>query len=129
MRLPLIFALAWLLFSGCSRAGSGDVGAAKSSPSRPAAAAETPAPKTASFKFATQTLTVPAGFTVEQVAGPSLVNRPISIAFDEQGRLYATDSSGLSDRAPIQFEQKPHRVVRLEDANGYGRFEKSTVFA
>ena len=87
------------------------------------------AAETASFKFATQTLTVPAGFTVELVAGPPMVNRPISIAFDEEGRLYATDSSGLSDRAPVQFEQKPHRVVRLEDANGDGRFEKSTVFA
>src|SRR5262245_21356178 len=78
--------------------------------------------QTASFKFATQTLTVPAGFTVEQVAAPSLVDRPISIAFDPEGRLYATDSSGLSDRAPVQFEKKPHRVVRLEDTNGDGVF-------
>lgn len=84
---------------------------------------------TASFKFPTQTLTVPAGFTVEQVAAPPTVNRPISIAFDEEGRLYATDSSGLSDRAPVQFAQKPHRVVRLEDADGNGSFERSTVFA
>lgn len=84
---------------------------------------------TVSFKFATQTLTVPAGFTVEQVAGPPLVNRPISIAFDEAGRLYVTDSSGLSDRAPIQFAQKPHRVVRLTDADDDGRFEQGTVFA
>jgi len=84
---------------------------------------------TASFTFPTQTLTVPAGFTVEQVAAPPMVNRPISIAFDEQGRLYATDSSGLSDRAPAQFAQKPHRVVRLEDADGDGSFERSTVFA
>jgi putative membrane-bound dehydrogenase-like protein len=82
-----------------------------------------------SFTFAHQTLTVPPGFTVELVAGPPLVDRPISIAFDEQGRLYATDSSGLSDRAPKQFEEKPHRVVRLEDADGDGRFEKSSVFA
>ena len=82
-----------------------------------------------SVKFAGQTLTVPAGFTIELVAGPPLVNRPISIAFDEQGRLYATDSSGLSDRAPKQFEEKPHRVVRLEDSDGDGRFEKSVVFA
>src|SRR5688572_8109010 len=83
----------------------------------------------ASFKFPTQTLTVPEGFTVELVAGPPLVDRPISVAFDEEGRLYATDSSGLSDRAPVQMEQKPHRVVRLEDADGDGRFDKSTVFA
>lgn len=92
-------------------------------------AAAAPAGPTASFKFSTQTLTVPAGFTVEQVAAPPLVNRPISIAFDELGRLYATDSSGLSDRAPVQFEQKPHRVVRLEDTNHDGVFDRQTVFA
>ena len=40
----------------------------------PAVAPANPAlPKAASFKFATQTLTVPAGFTVELVAGPPLV--------------------------------------------------------
>jgi putative membrane-bound dehydrogenase-like protein len=86
-------------------------------------------PATASFSFPKQTLTVPAGFTVELVAGPPVVNRPISIAFDEAGRLYATDSSGLSERAPRQFEEKPHRVVRLEDTDGDGRFDRSTVFA
>ena len=38
--------------------------------------------------------TVPDGFTVERVAGPPLVDRPITAAFDEQGRLYVADSSG-----------------------------------
>ncbi|MBL9186847.1 MAG: c-type cytochrome [Opitutaceae bacterium] len=83
----------------------------------------------AQFKFATQTLTVPDGFTVELVAGPPAVNRPISIAFDPQGRLYATDSSGLIDRAPEQQAKKPHRIVRLEDKDGDGRYETSVVFA
>ena len=87
------------------------------------------AQETASFTFATQTLTVPAGFTVELVAAPPRVNRPISIAFDDEGRLYATDSSGLSDKSDKQFEQKPHRIVRLVDRDGDGRFEESTVFA
>ena len=83
----------------------------------------------ASFKFPTQTLTVPDGFSIELVAAPPMVNRPISIAYDPQGRLYATDSSGLSERADKQMEQKPHRIVRLEDTDGDGRFDQSTVFA
>ena len=69
----------------------------------------------------------PDGFTVELVAGPPLVNRPISIDFDPEGRLYATDSSGLSDRAPIQFEQKPHRIVRLEATKNDGRFDRAKI--
>jgi putative membrane-bound dehydrogenase-like protein len=81
------------------------------------------------FKFATQTLTVPDGFEIELVAGSPLVNRPVSGSFDEQGRLYVTDSSGSNDKPDKQLEQKPHRVVLLEDSQGTGRFDKATVFA
>ena len=76
-----------------------------------------------------RTFTLPDGFTVELVARAPLVNRPISIAFDERGRLYATDSSGSSDKGPTQYERKDHRIVRLEDTDGDGRFDKSVVFA
>jgi putative membrane-bound dehydrogenase-like protein len=83
----------------------------------------------AQFKFSNQTITVPDGFEVELVAGPELVERPISGSFDEQGRLYVTDSSGSNDKPAEQLEKKPHRVVRLEDINGDGKFDKVQVFA
>ncbi|MCA9025025.1 MAG: HEAT repeat domain-containing protein [Planctomycetaceae bacterium] len=73
--------------------------------------------------------TLPDGFTIEQVAGPPLVNRPICADFDEQGRLYVADSSGSNENVQTQLEQKPHRIVRLEDTDGDGTFEKSVVFA
>ena len=75
------------------------------------------------------TLTVAEGFEVELVAGPPLVERPISIDFDEQGRLYVTESSGSNDPVQQQLEQKPHRVKRLEDTDGDGRYDRSTPFA
>jgi len=74
-------------------------------------------------------LTVPPGFIVEQVAGPPLVNRPIVADFDEQGRLYVADSSGSNDRVDKQIVDRPHRIVRLEDTDGDGRFDRSVVFA
>jgi glucose/arabinose dehydrogenase len=83
----------------------------------------------AEYKLADHTFTVPDGFTVEIVAGPPLVNRPIEASFDELGRLYVTDSSGSNARVPEQIKNPTHRIVRLEDANGDGKFEKSTVFA
>src|SRR6267142_1404673 len=83
----------------------------------------------AEFKFPNQTITVPDGFEVELVAGPELVERPISASFDEQGRLYVTDSSGSNDKPAEQLEKKPHRVVRLEDTDGDGKFDKVQVFA
>lgn len=75
------------------------------------------------------TFTLPEGFTIELVAAPPLANRPISIAYDDQGRLYATDSGGATEKAPEQYKTKPHRIVRLTDADGDGRFDQSTVFA
>ncbi|MCI0719056.1 MAG: HEAT repeat domain-containing protein [Acidobacteria bacterium] len=76
-----------------------------------------------------QTLTVAEGFEVERVAGPPLVDRPILADFDEQGRLYVTDSSGSNDKVEKQLAERPHRIVRLEDTNGDGRFDRSVVFA
>ncbi len=75
------------------------------------------------------TLSVAPGFSVERVAGPPLVNRPIVADFDDEGRLYVADSSGSNDKVDKQLVDKPHRIVRLEDADADGRFEKSIVFA
>src|SRR4051812_28680686 len=72
---------------------------------------------------------VPDGFTVELVAGPPLVDRPIVADYDERGRLYVAESSGTNDKAAVQLETKPHRILRLEDVDGDGRFDRRTVFA
>lgn len=81
------------------------------------------------FKFKDQILTVPKGFEVEQIAGPPLVNRPIEADFDEQGRLFVSDSSGFSGKSEEQYKKKDHRIMRLVDTDGDGVFDKSTVFA
>jgi putative membrane-bound dehydrogenase-like protein len=74
-------------------------------------------------------LSVPPGFEVERVAGPPLVNRPIVADFDEEGRLYVADSSGSNDKVEQQLAERPHRIVRLEDTDDDGRFDRSVVFA
>jgi putative membrane-bound dehydrogenase-like protein len=75
------------------------------------------------------TFAVPNGFEIELAAGPPLVNRPITADFDDEGRLYVSDSSGSNDPVAKQLAERPHRIVRLEDTDGDGRFDKSTVFA
>ncbi len=72
---------------------------------------------------------VPEGFAVERVAGPPLVDRPIVADFDERGRLYVADSSGSNAKVEQQLEERPHRIVRLVDEDGDGRYDRSTVFA
>ena len=87
----------------------------------PARAAE----KTHQVKLNGHTFTLPDGFDIELVAGPPLVDRPIVADFDEQGRLYVADSSGSNEPVKVQLEKKPHRIVRLEDTNGDGQFDKA----
>lgn len=73
--------------------------------------------------------TLPKGFTIERVADQPLVDRPITAAFDEQGRLYVADSSGSNDPVQKQLEDKTHRIVRLIDKDNDGKFDEQTIFA
>ena len=72
---------------------------------------------------------IPDGFTIERAAGAPLVDRPITAAFDDLGRLYVADSSGSNDNVQKQLAEKPHRIVRLEDTDRDGKFDKTVVFA
>ncbi|MGH7170831.1 MAG: PVC-type heme-binding CxxCH protein, partial [Gemmataceae bacterium] len=65
----------------------------------------------------------------ESAAGPSLIDRPIVADFDEEGRLYVADSSGSNEPTRVQVVKRPHRILRLEDTDGDGKFDKRTVFA
>ncbi|HEY1377003.1 MAG TPA: PVC-type heme-binding CxxCH protein [Gemmataceae bacterium] len=93
------------------------------------AADPVPRPNTHAVELNGHMFTLPNGFTIELAAAPPLVLRPITADFDEQGRLYVSDSSGTNDKVQVQLEQKPHRILRLEDRDGDGKFDTSTVFA
>jgi putative membrane-bound dehydrogenase-like protein len=72
---------------------------------------------------------VPDGFTVQMVADEPLVKYPICADFDERGRLYVCESSGTAEWNKPQPKETPHRVTRLEDTDGDGRFDRRTTFA
>ena len=74
-------------------------------------------------------LTVPRGFAIEIAAGPPLVGRPMIVDMDEHGRLYVAESSGSNDPVQQQLAEKPHSILRLEDTDGDGRFDRRVVFA
>ncbi|WZO97775.1 HEAT repeat domain-containing protein [Isosphaeraceae bacterium EP7] len=69
------------------------------------------------------------GFEVQLIAGPPLVDRPVTADFDEQGALYVCDSSGSNDPPAKQLIDLPHRVVKLVDTDGDGTFDTRTIFA
>ncbi|MFN9721187.1 MAG: PVC-type heme-binding CxxCH protein [Planctomycetota bacterium] len=74
-------------------------------------------------------LRVAEGYEVSLAVAPSLVARPIAVARDEKGRLYVTDSGGMSERAEKQLEEKPHCIRRVEDSDNDGVYDTSTLFA
>lgn len=91
-----------------------------------------PAPTPVGFRtirIGTQTFTLPADFDLDLVAGPPLIDRPIHADFDERGRLYVCEASGTNDKVEKQLEDKPHWILRLEDTDGDGRFDRRTKFA
>jgi putative membrane-bound dehydrogenase-like protein len=67
------------------------------------------------------------GFHIELVAGEGIVSAPAAMAFDENGRLFVAEMRDYPERR----EQSPHlgRVRLLEDTDGDGVFDSSTVFA
>ena len=74
-------------------------------------------------------LKVPPGFLVEVIAAPPLVHHPMMANFDERGRLFIAESSGLNLRAPELLKELPNKVLLLDDMDAKGRFTMSRVFA
>jgi putative membrane-bound dehydrogenase-like protein len=68
------------------------------------------------------------GFRLELVAAEPLLQSPVALAFDEDGRMYVVEYPEYNQYAG----KTPHgrgRVRRLEDRDGDGTYETSVVFA
>ncbi len=65
------------------------------------------------------------GFHMEQTAAEPLVHSPVAIDFDENGRMYVVEMIDYSE----QDKEFLGAVRVLEDTDGDGRFDKSTVLA
>ncbi len=68
------------------------------------------------------------GFRVELVAHEPLVQDPVAMAFDENGRLYVCEMPEYNQYANQAYRGKG-RVRLLEDTDGNGVFDRSMIFA
>jgi putative heme-binding domain-containing protein len=71
---------------------------------------------------------VPPGFAVERVVATNHCEFPMFGAFDNKGRLFVAESSGLDLYVEISALTRKCRVRVLEDKDGDGKFEASKVF-
>ncbi|MEY2428924.1 MAG: hypothetical protein QOJ40_1809, partial [Verrucomicrobiota bacterium] len=78
-------------------------------------------------KDALKTFQVKKGFHIELVASEPNVVSPVALSFDERGRMFVVEMIDYSERR----DEVPHlgRIRMLEDTDGDGVFDKSTVFA
>lgn len=76
---------------------------------------------------AVDTFQIKRGFRLELAAAEPRVASPVTLAFDEDNRMYVAEMIDYSERR----DETPHagRIRRLEDRDGDGDFETSTVFA
>jgi putative membrane-bound dehydrogenase-like protein len=74
-------------------------------------------------------LRVPRGFRIEQVTTPDLVSYPMMGTLDDRGRLFLCESSGNTLNNDQMAAHPDYKVRMLEDRDGDGVFDHSTVFA
>jgi glucose/arabinose dehydrogenase/mono/diheme cytochrome c family protein len=72
---------------------------------------------------------LPPGYRIEPVLADPLIEDPVGVTFDGNGRMYVLemrsymqDADGSNSRAPIS------RISRHEDTDGDGEYDKHTVF-
>ena len=72
---------------------------------------------------------LPPGFRIEPVLTDPLIQDPVGVTFDGNGRMYVLemrsymqDADGSNSRAPVS------RISRHEDTDGDGTYDKHTVF-
>src|SRR3954453_10113291 len=70
---------------------------------------------------------VAPGFEVNLFAADPLLAKPIQINFDPQGRLWVASSEVYPQIKP--GEKANDKIIILEDTNGDGKADKTTVFA
>jgi mono/diheme cytochrome c family protein/glucose/arabinose dehydrogenase len=76
-----------------------------------------------------KTFELEPGFKIQLVASEPMVQEPVAIQFDEDGRLWVIEMRGYMTDIDASEEDRPiGRISILEDENGDGEMDKSTIY-
>jgi mono/diheme cytochrome c family protein/glucose/arabinose dehydrogenase len=92
-------------------------------------AADSASPKVLAPEDALRSFRLAPGFRIELVAAEPMVEAPVAMAFDPDGRLWVVELRGYMPDIEGRGEEVPSgRVAILEDTNDDGRMDKRTTF-
>lgn len=76
-----------------------------------------------------QKFVLPKGYHLELVASEPMITEPVAIAWDGNAKMYVAQMETYTQDADGTDTKKPiSRVMLLEDTNGDGKMDKSSVF-
>lgn len=76
-----------------------------------------------------KTMHLPEGYRIELVASEPMVNEPVTMAWDADGKLYVAEMLTYMQDIDGTDQYKPwSRVKLLEDTDGDGKMDKSSIF-
>jgi glucose/arabinose dehydrogenase/mono/diheme cytochrome c family protein len=108
--------------AGPPRAGGG--------PTNPEIKFPLPPPPVLTPQEEVKTFKLPPGFHAEVVASEPMIESPVALSWDDQGRMYVCEMRDYMHDVDGAGEDEPTgRVSRLEDTDGDGVYDKATVFA
>jgi glucose/arabinose dehydrogenase/mono/diheme cytochrome c family protein len=108
-------------YTGPKRAGGGPV--------NPEIHFPLPPPRVLTPQEELKTFKLPPGFHAEVVASEPMIETPIAISWDDQGRMYVVEMRGYMHDVDGTGEDQPTcRISRLESTKGDGIYDKATVF-
>ena len=76
-----------------------------------------------------KTFRLPKGYHLEIVASEPMISEPVAIAWDGNGRMYVAQMETYMQTVLATGQDLPNsRIMMLEDVNGDGKMDKSSVF-
>ncbi len=79
-------------------------------------------------KEAAASIKLPPGFKATLFAGEPDVTQPMSITFDDRGRMWVVECRSYPKWLPADAKEGKDRILILEDTDNDGTFDKKTVF-
>jgi len=88
-----------------------------------------PSPAHLSPEESLKTFRIPIGYHLEIVASEPMIKEPVAIAWDGNAKMYVAQMETYMQDVDATGEQQPNsRIMLLEDTNGDGKMDKSSVF-